>query len=170
MAKFDGRKGARVYFTYLGDGDTGLPSTLAPASDGTIWVSGTNQYGGVVTTPDALEPTLSNPFSEAAYVKHISSDGSQQLYGTYLDGFLDLAAPGVALASGSTNFFQIDNFNAPSLLPTGPLITSIVNAASLSQPAYISALGKSCLSSASLLGPNNPSLINSIPPVAFLRI
>jgi len=143
LAKFNGKNGERIYFTYLGDGDAGFPGHLAPASDGTIWVVGTNQYGGVVTTPDALEPTLSNPDTEPAYLKHISADGSQQLYGTYLlyDGqsqLLALTAPGEALLFGSTNFFEIHDFNGPSQPPTGPLITSIVNAASLGQPDYIS--------------------------------
>jgi uncharacterized protein (TIGR03437 family) len=138
LAKFNGQNGARIYFTYLGDGDSGFPGSLAPASDGTVWAAGGSQWGGVVITPDALEPNPSSVGPGAGYLKHISSDGSQQLYGTYLGEVLALVSPGVALATGSTNLFQIDDFNVPSQPPTGPLITSIVNAASLSQPDYIS--------------------------------
>ena len=112
LAKFDG-KGARIYFTYLGDGDGGFPGQLAAAADGTIWVAD-------------------------GYVKHISADGTQQLYSTSLEGLLDLVSPGVALVSGSTSLFQVDDLNIPSQPSNGPLITSIVNAASLNQPDYIS--------------------------------
>ncbi len=86
LAKFNGKNGARIYFTYLGDGDTGVPGSLAPASDGTIWVAGGDAYAGIVTTPDALEPAPSSPLLATAYLKHISADGTQQLYGTYLEG------------------------------------------------------------------------------------
>jgi hypothetical protein len=95
-------------------------------------VAGVGQWGGVVVAPEAQEPT------GGGYLKHISADGTQQLYGTYLDEILALVDPGVAVVPGSTDFFQIDDFNGPSQPPTGPLITSIVNAASLSQPDYIS--------------------------------
>jgi hypothetical protein len=57
LAKFNGTNGARIYFTYLGDGDSGFPGSLAPASDGTIWVAGVGQWGGVVVAPEAQEPT-----------------------------------------------------------------------------------------------------------------
>lgn len=138
LAKLNGKNGARIYFTYLGDGDSGFPGELAPASDGTIWVAGVSQWGGVVVTPDALEPNPTSVGPGGGYLKHISADGTQQLYGTYLEGFLDLVSPGVALVSGSTNLFQSDDFNVPSQPTAGPLITSIVNAASFSQPDYIS--------------------------------
>ncbi len=160
LAKFDGKNGARIYFTYLGDGDSSFPSSLAPASDGTIWVAGSNEDGGVVTTPDAQQPTLPITNSTAAYLKHISADGSEQLYGTYLvyDGqpeLLALTAPGEALLLDTTNFFEAHNFNIPSQPPAGPLITSIVNAASFGQPDYISP-GEIVSIFGLSIGPNQP--------------
>jgi uncharacterized protein (TIGR03437 family) len=121
----------------------------------------------VVTTPDALEPNLSNLFSRLSYVKHISADGTQQLYGTYLFEFLSLISPGVALASDSTNVFQIHDFNVPSQPPTGPLITSIVNAASLGQPDYVSP-GEIVSIFGLSIGPTQPASyqLNSIGDVA----
>jgi uncharacterized protein (TIGR03437 family) len=135
LAKFDGKNGARIYFTYLGDGD-GEPGSLATAADGSVWVAGINFYGGVVITPDAFEPSLPH-YGREGYLKHISAHGSQQIYGTYLQELLALVDPGITVVTSSTNFFQINDFNVASPPPTGPLIT-IVNAASLSQPDYIS--------------------------------
>ncbi len=138
LAKFNGKTGARIYLTYLGDGLDGRPESIVPATDGSVWVAGLNEYGGVVTTADAVEP--SSPLysgSNVQYLKHISADGSQQLYGTYLAELVNLTGPGLVLVSDSTNFFQIQDFNAPSPPLKPPLITSIVNAASMSQPSFL---------------------------------
>jgi uncharacterized protein (TIGR03437 family) len=135
MAKIDGKNGARIYLTYLGDGYGG-PGRIVPSFDGSVWVTGSTAFGGVVTTPDALEPTLSNIYTSPAYLKHISADGSRQLYGTYLAEFLCLVAPGVTLVTDVTNLFRIYDFNSP-LPPKSPMISSIVNGASLGQPDFI---------------------------------
>jgi len=155
LAKFDGNNGARIYLTYLADGHAGIPGALAAASDGSVWVAGKSAYGGVLNTPDALEPSLSNIYLTPPYLKHISADGSPQLYGTYLAEFLALAAPGVALVSDSVNFFQIHDFNIPSPAPKPPLITSVVNAASMSQPGYI-APGEILFIFGVSIGPDQP--------------
>ncbi len=138
LAKFNGKTGARIYLTYLGDGLDGSPERVFPATDGSVWVTGFNQWGGVLTTADAVES--SSPIYEGSsvqYLKHISADGSQQLYGTYLAELVNLTAPGLALVADPTNLLHIQNFNVPSPPLKPPLITSVVNAASMSQPGFI---------------------------------
>ena len=155
LGKFD-QNGARVYLTYLGNGLVGSPGTLAPVSDGSVWVAGINNYGGVVTTPDALEPTISNPYSMPGYVKRISADGSRQIYGTYVSDFLAATGPGVVLVSEPTNVFRTINLNtiAPPAAP--PAIAAIVNAASMGQPGFI-APGEIVSIFGSSIGPDVPS-------------
>ncbi len=150
------KNGARVYLTYLGKGQAGSPGTLAPAPDGSVWIAGTNNYGGVVTTPDALEPTISNPYSMPGYVKRISADGSRQIYGTYVSDFLAATGPGVVLVSEPTNVFRTINLNtiAPPAAP--PAIAAIVNAASMGQPGFI-APGEIVSIFGSSIGPDVPS-------------
>ena len=135
LAKIDGNSGTRLYLTYLGDGN-GIPGQIVPSGDGSVWVSGSTASGGVVTTPDALEPALSNIFTSPAYLKHIATDGTHQLYGTYLAEMMWLAAPGVALVTDATNLFRSYDFNSPPPAKS-PVISSIVNAASLGQPDFI---------------------------------
>jgi uncharacterized protein (TIGR03437 family) len=114
----------------------------APASDGSVWIAGANEYGGVVTTPDALT-TPSGYIGEASYLKHFSPDGTEQLYGTYLvypgtpDLLFALGAAGIVLAPSSTAFFITQNFNTASPPLQGPPITGVVNAASFGQPDYV---------------------------------
>ncbi|HEY4364091.1 MAG TPA: SBBP repeat-containing protein [Bryobacteraceae bacterium] len=122
MVKFDGKTGARIYLTYLGDGHDGVPGRIVPSSDGSAWVGGSNFYGGVVTTADALEPVLLNPYTNPHYLKHISADGTQQLY---------------ALVTDPTNLTRFHDFNAASSQLQPPLITAIVNAASMGQPGFL---------------------------------
>jgi uncharacterized protein (TIGR03437 family) len=138
LARFNGKTGARIYLTYLGDGLDGRPEYIVPATDGSAWVAGLNEYGGVVTTADAVEP--SSPLytgSNVQYLKHISADGSQQLYGTYLAELVSLTDPGLVLVSDSSGLLHVQDFNVSQPLPQPPLITSIVNAASMSQPSFI---------------------------------
>jgi len=97
----------------------------APASDGSVWIAGANEYGGVVTTPDALT-TPSGYIGEASYLKHFSPDGTEQLYGTYLvypgtpDLLFALGAAGIVLAPSSTAFFITQNFNTARHHCRGP--------------------------------------------------
>jgi uncharacterized protein (TIGR03437 family) len=121
-----------------------------------VWIAGRNQSRGAVTTPDALEPSLSNPYAAPPYLKHISADGSRQIYGTYLTDFLALIAPGVALVSDSTNIYGVHDFNVPSPPLKQPLITSVVNAASLSQPGFI-APGEIVTILGLSIGPDQPA-------------
>jgi uncharacterized protein (TIGR03437 family) len=137
LAKFDGKTGARIYLTYVGDGQDGMPSGIVPAADGSVWVTGASVYGGVVTTADALESSPLYIGTQVPYLKHISDDGSQQLYGTYLAEFVSLTGPGLALISDSAGLLHIQDFNVSQPLPQAPFITSIVNAASLSQPGFV---------------------------------
>lgn len=112
LAKLAGTNGSRIYLT------CGATSgQIVPASDGSVWVAGSPVNGG--------------------FVEHLSADGSRQLYGTDVSALLTMPAPGVVLASSSTAFFQIENFNIPSPPPQGPLITSVVNGASFEQPGYV---------------------------------
>jgi hypothetical protein len=155
LVKLAGSDGSRIYFTYLGDGVDGSPGPIAPASDGSVWVAGSNWYGGMVVTPDALMQTYSY-YEPACYLKHISSDGGQQPYGTYLPGGLfAMVAPGVLLFSSSTTFFQTRNFNTPSPPLQGPLITSVVNASSFGQPDYV-APGEIVSITGLSIGPGQP--------------
>jgi uncharacterized protein (TIGR03437 family) len=140
LVKLSGSNGSRIYFTYLGDGVDGTPGPIAPAGDGSVWVSGYT-YGMVVTPVGAMQTPS---FDEASYLEHISQDGSKQLYATYFvyypgmpGAFFAMVAPGVLLESSSTTFFQTQNFNALAPPLQGPLITSVVNAASFGQPDYV---------------------------------
>ena len=169
LVKLAGSNGARIYFTYLGDGVDGGPGPIVPASDGSVWVGGNTASGGMVVMPDASTQTPS--FEEASYFKHISPDGSQQLYATYSvyylgarGAFLAMIAPGVVLQSSPTSFFQTQNFNASSQPLQGPLITSVVNAASFSQPDYV-APGEIVSITGLSIGPAQPvsySVVNGV--------
>ena len=128
-AKFRSNTGALVYLTYLGDGRAGLPGRLAAAPDGSVWIQGRAQAGSI-TTPDALLPIYpaGGPGDTSAYpyVKHLSADGPQQLYATYLKTFINFLAPGVVVLSDPANLFGIVDLTAPQT----PHVSVVVNAAS----------------------------------------
>jgi uncharacterized protein (TIGR03437 family) len=163
LVKLSGSNGSRIYFTYLGDGVDGAPDQIVPASDGSVWVGGYNWYGGMVVTPDASMQTFSS-YEPNYYLKHISSDGSQQLYGTYLAYSEAMVAPGILLESSTATFFQTQDFNTPSPPLQGPLITSVVNASSFGQPGYV-APGEIVSITGISIGPAQPvsySVVNGV--------
>ncbi len=158
LVKLDGNTGARIFLTYLGDG-TAEPGSMLTAPDGSVWVSGsTSSNTGLVVTADAEEPISPVVTSVSVpYLKHISADGSLQLYGTYLQPFLALVQPGVALESDSANITRVVDFNVPGPPPGSPVITAIVNAASLTQPGYI-APGEIVSIFGLSIGPDQPAV------------
>src|SRR5580704_4043021 len=92
--------------------------SLIPAFDGSVWVLGSFEsgslYGGPpLLTPDALASCVPSYPDKHTDVKHLSSDGSQLLYGTLLDGVLSLDASGVVRIFNSASLYQTIDLTAP---------------------------------------------------------
>jgi uncharacterized protein (TIGR03437 family) len=133
VARLDGKSGARVYLTYLGD-PQGTGGPPFPASDGTVWVVGSfysgSAYGPPLLTPDAVAPCVPGFYDNHTDVKHLSADGSQLLYGTMLDGILSLDASGVVRISDPASLYRTIDLTARQAAH----ITCVVNAATLYGP------------------------------------
>jgi uncharacterized protein (TIGR03437 family) len=78
-------------------------------------------------TPDGRNPCHSVYRIPSTYAKHLSADGTRQLYGTFLDDMIGLDGRGVARVSDSVSVYRTVDLSAPQL----PQITCVVNAATL---------------------------------------
>jgi uncharacterized protein (TIGR03437 family) len=133
VAKFDSATGARVFLTYLADGGANFEGLIAPAADGSVWISlqtaGPGLSRPLIMSPDALAPCVPGGLIGAAgtypYVKHISADGTQQLYGTFLSGIASLSGDGTVQVYNPTSGFQTIDLTAPQ----PPHLTCVANAA-----------------------------------------
>lgn len=77
--------GSHVLFTtHLGGSSEDDATGIALAPDGTMFLTGATQSWNFPVTPGVFQPTLCGNYD--AFVAHLSADGSQLLYSTYLGG------------------------------------------------------------------------------------
>jgi uncharacterized protein (TIGR03437 family) len=132
-AKFDATTGALIFLTYLADGNASGSNEgfIAAASDGSVWISQATEGIGfnrpLIMSPDALNPCGPS----GTYVKHISADGTEQLYGTFLANIVGLSGNGTVRTYNPVSGFQTIDLTAPQ----PPQVTCIVNAASFTGQA-----------------------------------
>ena len=128
LGKFDGETGARIYLTYLGEG-FGHGGKVAPADDGAVWVTGPFYESALparpVMTGDALAPCDPGTYAPHIFAKHISSDGTRQLYGTFLDAMLSVDGSGIARVTDTVMPYRTVDLTATQ----PPHITCVANAA-----------------------------------------
>ncbi len=62
----------------------GDPNLIQPATDGSLWASGTTTDASFPVTPGALQQQLSPPQGPTGFLVRVSADGSQMLAATYL--------------------------------------------------------------------------------------
>lgn len=120
------RDGSRlIYSTLCGTAGGNFPNAIAVDDTGVAYIGGVSIFGGIPTTPDAIDTTFNGPpppfdwFNGDGFILVFNDSGSGLLYGTYIGGEEGDEIMGLALdpsrslyAAGWTNSWTEGQKNA----------------------------------------------------------
>src|SRR6266513_582054 len=126
VAKLNPAGSALVYSTYLGGSSAEKGFGIAVDADGSAYVTGRTDSLDFPTTPDAFQATFAltgDAFNYNAFVTKLNPTGSGLVYSTYLGGYFQDVAEGIAVDGNGNAYITGETASAnfpPFNFPTTP--------------------------------------------------